>query len=93
MKSLNVKRVLVAASMVAAAAVVPVVTATPASATPVDCMNYLERFDYNVGAKSRAACKNGDSGSSVIRQSCPITLVTLGVKSNIAATACRAARV
>ncbi|TGB08117.1 hypothetical protein [Streptomyces sp. MZ04] len=91
-KSLNVKRVLVAASIAAAAAVVPIVTAAPASATPLECINYLEHQGYPVGPKVINSCKNGDSGSVVIRQSCPVTLVSFGVKSNHAATACRAAR-
>ncbi|MFE0131598.1 hypothetical protein ACFWY6_08465 [Streptomyces sp. NPDC059037] len=91
MKSLNAKRVLVAASMTAAAAVVPIVTAAPASATPIECVTYLKHEGYSIGSKAINSCKNGDSGSAVIRQSCPVTLVTFGVKPNHAATACRAA--
>lgn len=84
------KSLLTAASLLAAVGVVPLVMATPASATPRACENYVGNKGYIVGPKVRQACSHRHTGpapSSV----CLIQLIDAGVHSDVALSACRLA--
>ncbi|KKZ75489.1 hypothetical protein VO63_01275 [Streptomyces showdoensis] len=65
----------------------PVATAAPAQASQFDCQQYLLDVGYKVGAKTRQACSYG--GSVTHAGLCYPILVSIGVKSLHATTACR----
>ncbi|WP_266382827.1 hypothetical protein [Streptomyces canus] len=90
MKLLKAKRLVAAASVVAAAGIVPVITATPASADQVDCVTFLKNRNYIIGAKVRAACniKHLPVGANPV---CLADLVVIGVTADHANRACRLA--
>jgi len=90
MKFLKAKRLLMVASVVAAAGVVPLVTATSASADQHDCTTYLKNHGYVVGPKVRAACnyEHLPIGASPL---CINGLVLIDVALNHANAACRLA--
>ncbi|GHC47931.1 hypothetical protein GCM10010349_11500 [Streptomyces flavofungini] len=85
------KRVLVATSMVAGAAIAPIATAAPVSATPWSCERYLKDFKYIVGPKAKKACTKGHKKDSVAgwpiyRAQCETELVALRVKGALMPT-------
>ncbi|MCX5420787.1 hypothetical protein [Streptomyces sp. NBC_00078] len=90
MKLLKTRRLLVAASVVAAAGVVPLLTATSASADQIGCTKYLANHHYTVGPKVRAACniEHLPVGANPV---CVTALVNLHVKLEHASAACRLA--
>lgn len=90
MKLLKAKRLLMAASVVAAAGVMPLVTATSASADQQDCTTYLKNRGYVVGPKVRAACnyEHLPVGASPL---CINALVIIDVTLSHANGACRLA--
>jgi hypothetical protein len=90
MKLLKVKRLVAAATVVAAAGIAPVVTAAPASADQIDCVTYLKNRGYVIGTKVRAACSIGriPGGANPV---CLSDLVVIGVKLEHANGACRLA--
>ncbi|MGW7405687.1 hypothetical protein ACWGI9_18430 [Streptomyces sp. NPDC054833] len=87
MKRLKSKRLLAAASVVVAAGVVPLVTATPASANQSSCVNYLGNLGiYRIGPKVKSACKLGEHLSG--RPLCTNNLVVIHVRPEHAIEAC-----
>lgn len=88
----KIQRVLAAACVTAAAVVIPVATAGPAQATPIQCMHYIESKGYIVGPNVRSACHFGDDFPMGFNN-CMAAFTILGVKSNHRLEACnRAAR-
>lgn len=83
-----------AATFVAAA--LPMVAASPASASTADCQVFLRNVGYNVGPKVEAACTEGADrsfwGSQTAWARCLTSLNGLGVKQNDVVTACDEAR-
>ncbi|MCF3125501.1 hypothetical protein IPZ68_38280 [Streptomyces arenae] len=96
MKSLNVKRAFVAASMVAGVLAVPVATAAPASAASHACTDFVKWGGYKVGPKVKAACKGAAKGAGTPASwinvaACKAIMATLGVRESVANDACRSA--
>ncbi|MFD7976212.1 hypothetical protein [Streptomyces sp. NPDC059071] len=83
------QRMFAAACVLAAAAVVPVVTAAPAQASVIDCQTYLLDVGYKVGDRVTAACFAGHD--LVRRPYCVPQLLMIGVKERHAKTACNMA--
>ncbi|WP_327385411.1 MULTISPECIES: hypothetical protein [unclassified Streptomyces] len=77
-----------AATFVAAA--LPMVAASPASASSADCQVYLRNLGYNVGPRVQDACNAAAAWdlSGMNRHACYVTLANLGVKVRDANTAC-----
>lgn len=91
MKLLTAKKALTAASVVVAAGVVPLVTATPASAGQDRCVNYLGNLGiYQIGPKVKAACRHGawHAGGVVANPACLSGLINIGVRLEHAQAAC-----
>ncbi|WP_158717794.1 hypothetical protein [Streptomyces sp. NRRL F-2664] len=84
------KRTFSTLAAVFAAAALPIVAASPASASSADCQVYLRNVGYNVGAQVQAACDHAAAWdmSGMNRHACYASLVNLGVKANDASTAC-----
>ncbi|MFJ3905659.1 hypothetical protein [Streptomyces sp. NPDC090025] len=83
----KIQRLLAAAFLTTTAAVIPMVTATSAQATPAQCESYLRSVGYLVGPKVKAACQKGadvPTGHTV----CLGSLMAIGVNPNHASTAC-----
>ncbi|WP_432139922.1 MULTISPECIES: hypothetical protein [unclassified Streptomyces] len=87
----RLKRALVAASVVAAAGVLPMVSAAPASAAPSTCVNYIASKGYLVGPKVRAACQNTRVLGKSPNPYCLVGLSKIGVKWDDAVAACNRA--
>lgn len=86
MKLLKAKRLFVAAGVAAVAGVVPLLTATTASADQIDCVNYLAAKGYAIGPKVRAACDGVDSlGEKAV---CQTKLIAIRVNPAHALEAC-----
>ncbi|MFJ1603770.1 hypothetical protein ACIOHS_10420 [Streptomyces sp. NPDC088253] len=90
MKMHMIKRVLVTASVVTAAGVVPLVTATSASADQSRCVNYIGDHGYLVGPKVKGACSHAawHAGSVVANPACLSGLVNIHVELSDAQAAC-----
>lgn len=96
MRFLNVRRLVVAGSVVAAAVSLPVVAAGVANASPQRCEISLHNDGYIVGPKVKAACKNANADRNSLnvvanaqRLACKAQLVSvLKVKSSHAQAAC-----
>ncbi|MFK0045802.1 hypothetical protein ACIQU4_17050 [Streptomyces sp. NPDC090741] len=71
-----------------AAAALPLMAATPASADQGDCQYYLHEQGYNVGPKIEAACKTGSEFSAIAFGSCLGQLLNIGVRGDHAQEAC-----
>ncbi|MFI6564531.1 hypothetical protein [Streptomyces sp. NPDC050534] len=82
MKQRKSKRLLVAAG------VVPLLTATSASAAQSNCVNYIGNHGYRVGPKVKAACSNGRIAPGQPNPYCEYDLVAAGVKNGDAYEAC-----
>jgi hypothetical protein len=90
----NAKRLIGVASALALAGVVPLVSASPASANQSTCVNYLGNRGYDVGPKVRAACAHPALQSplgAVPSFDCTHGLRLIGVKDQHAVDACRRA--
>ena len=88
---MKAKRILAAVGVVVAAGVVPLVTATEASATPSACVNYIGSHGYRVGPKVKAACNNAPYFHGIPNPACVVPLVQLRVNPDYATTACKMA--
>ncbi|WP_146075321.1 hypothetical protein [Streptomyces sp. Ru71] len=85
------KRAFTVAGLVVAAAVTPLVTAAPASASIAQCTDILNNYGYRVGAKVTNACSWPAVtlyGQRQPNPNCITPLVGLGVKYSHAKTAC-----
>ncbi|WP_159045868.1 hypothetical protein [Streptomyces sp. WM6372] len=71
-----------------AAAALPIVVASPASADQGDCQYYLHEAGYKVGPKIEAACESGDQFSPTAYGSCLMGLLNIGVRVDHAQSAC-----
>jgi hypothetical protein len=80
-----------AVGVVAAAGVMPLITATPASAAQSTCVNYVGSKGYLIGPKVRFACSAGaiDMGVKKIPNPvCTTRLLKAGVVLTVASPAC-----
>ncbi|MCX5198204.1 hypothetical protein OOK31_30665 [Streptomyces sp. NBC_00249] len=72
-----------------AAAALPIVVASPASAAQRDCQYVVFDAGYTVGPKVQAACK---FGATILHpgafHGCYVSLVDIGVRDEIASRAC-----
>ncbi|MCX4693360.1 hypothetical protein [Streptomyces sp. NBC_01408] len=77
-----------AATFVAAA--LPMVAASPASASSADCQVYLRNLGHTVGPKVEAACNLAATWDvhGLNRLTCYLALMDLGVRTDYASTAC-----
>ncbi|NXY95665.1 hypothetical protein HYE82_14950 [Streptomyces sp. BR123] len=75
----------------AAAGVLPVLAASPAQASYVDCTTYMSSLGYIVGPTVQDACSNGENGF-IGEQVCFNLLIQVGVKWDDATEACSQAR-
>jgi hypothetical protein len=83
---MRIRRAITALTVVAAAGVVPLVTAAPAQADQIDCVNYLRGKGYDIGPRVRNACDNVESLADKI--TCQTSLIGIGVRANHALEAC-----
>ncbi|MET9404922.1 hypothetical protein ABZX90_03880 [Streptomyces sp. NPDC002935] len=92
---MRLRRAVTALSVAAAAGVVPLVMAAPASATTAECRSYVAWIGYNVGPKVTAACEHHHIttplGGRVANPACYVALVNAGLKADEADSACRRA--
>ncbi|OXS33062.1 hypothetical protein CHR28_22385 [Streptomyces sp. XY006] len=94
MKLQRTKRLLSVASVVAAAGVLPLISATPASADQGACTKYLANKGYLVGPKVKSACANPalHTPLGVVPDfDCTHGLRVAGVKDQHAIDACKRA--
>lgn len=89
MKSLKIRRIFTAACMVGVATSLPVLTAPPAQAAARQCQNYLASQNYVVGPRVKAACRQGESITTVAF--CSPNLKAIGVIGIHADFACQKA--
>ncbi|WP_329276870.1 hypothetical protein [Streptomyces sp. NBC_01451] len=89
---MKTKRVLATMGVVVAAGIVPLTTASPASATVVQCVGVVHGYGYVVGPKVTTACTYkplpNPLGSDFPNPTCVTMLVQLGITSSRANTAC-----
>lgn len=92
--ALRLKQAMVALGTTAAATLMPVVTATPASAAYVSCLQYVDDHGYIVGPRVRAACDHRALKVGTVwfgNAACITGLVQIGVESGVAQGACKRA--
>ncbi|WP_328925720.1 hypothetical protein OG429_14415 [Streptomyces sp. NBC_00190] len=84
------KRTLGVLAATFAAAALPIVAASPASASSADCQVYMRNLGYTVGPRVQDACDVGATWdpNGFNRLACLRALVDLGVKADDASTAC-----
>jgi hypothetical protein len=84
------KRMAAAAGVVVAAGALPILAASPASATQSACTNYVATHGYFAGPKVKAACghKHLPIGANPL---CISALVVIEVDGTTALNACRLA--
>jgi hypothetical protein len=88
---MKLKRALTALSVIAAAGVVPLVTAAPAQADQIDCVNYLSSKGYQIGPRVRSACSIAAWPLGVANPACVSLLVNIQVTLSHAGSACKRA--
>jgi hypothetical protein len=88
MLSQKIRRIAVSASVVAAVGAVPLVAASPASATVKQCEGVVRSYGYIVGPKVESAC-SWPSYRGTPNALCLQKLVIAGVKYDVADTACQ----
>ena len=91
MKATKIKRALAAISVVAAAGIVPLVTAAPAHASQARCVNYLGNQGYVIGPRVRTARSYGaifSPPATTPNPNCLLRLIEIRVSSAHAQTAC-----
>ncbi|CAL2059508.1 hypothetical protein FSY75_24360 [Streptomyces sp. TR1341] len=88
---MRAKSLLVAAGVFVAAGLIPLATATSASADQIDCMTYLKHRGYKVGMQVRWACDNKPVILGLPNPYCVDPLMKLGVKFGYASEACKMA--
>ncbi|MGW3267357.1 hypothetical protein [Streptomyces sp. NPDC001056] len=94
MTFLRAKRMAAAAGVAVVAGALPILVASPASATQSACTNYVADHGYFAGAKVKAACGHGaiDTGiGKVANPVCVTDLAQIGVKSDVSLAACKRA--
>ncbi|MFE6423113.1 hypothetical protein ACR31U_12660 [Streptomyces rochei] len=94
MKTLKVTRLLSAAGVTAAAVLIPIAAAAPASAATgySGCKTWVGMHGYTVGPKVSAACSNKainmPVGGWIANPLCVTQLIKAGVNSTVASQAC-----
>lgn len=95
MKLSKGKSLLVATCVTAAAGVLPLVAAAPASASASSCRAYVAAMNYDIGPKVKRACNQGrivsPLGNKIMNPACYSLLVQAGVSGGIASVACNRA--
>ncbi|MEU8842612.1 hypothetical protein AB0D97_26350 [Streptomyces roseus] len=71
-----------------AAAAMPVMAASPASADQGDCQYYLHEAGYQVGPKATSGCEAGSRFSPIAYGDCLSQLLNIGVRIEHAHRAC-----
>ncbi|MFE2144727.1 hypothetical protein ACFXA3_23820 [Streptomyces sp. NPDC059456] len=71
-----------------AAAALPLMAASPASADQGDCQYYLHEEGYKVGPKIESGCETGAHSSPIAYGSCLSYLLNIGVRADQAQRAC-----
>ncbi|MFC9932053.1 hypothetical protein [Streptomyces sp. NPDC127190] len=87
----KVKRVAAAAGVLVAAGALPILVASPASATQGACTNYVASHGYFAGTKVKAACGHAALFSGIEKVANPFCLVglaQLGVHGDVTQAAC-----
>ncbi|MCG0064026.1 hypothetical protein ACWDUC_25655 [Streptomyces tricolor] len=90
----KVKRMAAAAGVMVAAGALPILVASPASASQSACTNYVASHGYFAGPKVKAACDYPalDTGLFKIgHPACLLGLEKIGVKSEVSNQACKRA--
>ncbi|CCK30054.1 putative secreted protein [Streptomyces davaonensis JCM 4913] len=85
------KRMLSVVGVVAVAGVMPLLTATTASADQIACTEYVGSHGYTVGPKVRAACSHGVIFTGIGKTAnpkCLVGLANLNVASSVSGKAC-----
>ncbi|WP_133898065.1 hypothetical protein [Streptomyces sp. KS 21] len=83
------KRALGVLAATFAAAALPIMAASPASADQGDCQYYLHEAGYNIGPKVETACKFGaDYSNPGAWMGCYWGLTGIGVRTEHASEAC-----
>ncbi|MFF8727363.1 hypothetical protein ACF073_12850 [Streptomyces sp. NPDC015171] len=84
-----------AAGVVVATGALPILMATPASASQSACSNYVASHGYYAGAKVKEACGYGaikvPIGDPVPSPGCQLGLGKLNIKGDVITAACRRA--
>lgn len=83
-----------AAGVVVAARALPILVASPASATQSACTNYVATHGYLAGPKAKGVCSNGaiDTGAGkMTNPACVEALGRVGAKAEVSLPACRRA--
>ncbi|MFE7766523.1 hypothetical protein [Streptomyces sp. NPDC057438] len=91
MKAMKLRRAVAVMSVVAAAGVVPLVTAAPAHASQARCVNYLGNHGYVIGPRVRAACSYGaifSPPATTPNPNCLLRLIEIRVSNAHAQVAC-----
>ncbi|MFI0811027.1 hypothetical protein [Streptomyces echinatus] len=90
----KVKRMVTAASVVVAAGAVPLIAASPASASQSACTNYVASHGYYAGPKVKEACGFGAIKTPfgpMPSPGCELGLRKLNIKGEVSSPACRRA--
>ncbi|GLX52370.1 hypothetical protein Shyhy01_53200 [Streptomyces hygroscopicus subsp. hygroscopicus] len=88
------KRMTATAAVVVAAGALPVLVASPASATQSACTTYVAGHGYFAGPKVKAACSHGAIDTGIGKAANPVCVTDLarvGVKSDVSLAACKRA--
>jgi len=88
------KRMVAAAGVVVAAGALPILVASPASATQSSCTNYVATHGYFAGPKVKEACSYDaiDSGiGKFANPACVVGLANVGVEAGVSGPACKRA--
>ncbi|QTD98535.1 hypothetical protein [Streptomyces cyanogenus] len=88
----RLKCTVAAAGVVVAAGALPVLAASPASATQGACTDYVAKHGYFAGPKVKEACSHGaiktPVGSDWANPACLLGLAKLNIKSSVSDPAC-----
>ncbi|MET7699845.1 hypothetical protein [Streptomyces sp. NPDC005485] len=88
------KRMVAVAGVVVAAGALPILVASPASATQSSCSNYVASHGFFAGPKVKAACNYGaiDTGiGKAASPACIVALAKLHVPAEVSGPACKRA--
>ncbi|MBX9395123.1 hypothetical protein K4749_16350 [Streptomyces sp. TRM72054] len=88
------KHMVAAAGVVIAAGTLPILAASPASATQSACTNYVATHGYFAGPKVKAACAHGAIDAGVTKApnpACIVGLAKLDVANSVSVPACKRA--
>ncbi|GGW18292.1 hypothetical protein GCM10018980_46910 [Streptomyces capoamus] len=88
------KRMAAAAGVAVVAGTLPILVASPASATQSACTSYVANHGYFAGPKVKAACDYAALDTGLFKMAnpaCLLQLAKVGVKSEVSDPACKRA--